>query len=128
MSPSGGTRERSGTICINSPRLQNEAGKLGQTIRTLIAGPSGGENFVSLGSRSMDKPSYLRLLLDFEFDSLSVANQLCEDRYTRVMHSGFDWLGERSCICRLYCWFTNNRLSIRRQIREASSTASGGEF
>jgi hypothetical protein len=44
----------------------------------------------------MDKPSYLRRLLDFKFDSLSVANQLCEDRYARVMHSGFGWLGERS--------------------------------
>src|SRR5438132_7080423 len=59
MSPSGGTRERSGTISITSPRLQNEAGKRGQTIRTLIAGPSGGKDLISSGSRSMNKsPSY----------------------------------------------------------------------
>src|SRR5260370_11079779 len=43
MSPSGGTRERSGTISITSARLQKVAGKRGQTIRTLIADPSGGQ-------------------------------------------------------------------------------------
>src|ERR1700730_9029576 len=80
MSPSGGTRERSGTICITSPRLQNEAGKLGHTIRTLTAGPSGGKTLVSLGSQSMNKPSYRHLFFDFKSDSLSDANQLCEDR------------------------------------------------
>src|SRR2546425_1214132 len=59
MRPSGGTRERSGTISITSPRLQNEAGKRGQTIRTLIAGPSGGKDLISSGSRFMNKsPSY----------------------------------------------------------------------
>src|ERR1700692_2772896 len=76
MSPSGGTSARSGTICIISPRLQNEAGKLGHTIRTLIAGPSGGKTRVSLGSPSMDEPSYRLLLFDFAFDSLSDANRL----------------------------------------------------
>src|SRR6202140_1134651 len=55
MSPSGGTRERSGTISITSPRLQNEAGKRGQTIRTLIAGPSGGEKKKSSGPLAMKK-------------------------------------------------------------------------
>src|SRR5712692_10507938 len=55
MSPSGGTRERSGTISITSARLQKEAGKRGQTIRTLIAGPSGGKDLISSGSRSMNK-------------------------------------------------------------------------
>src|SRR5260370_7318333 len=44
MSPSGGTRERSGTISITSARLQKVAGKRGQTIRTLIADPRGGGN------------------------------------------------------------------------------------
>src|ERR1700730_13943131 len=96
MSPSGGTRARSGTICITSPRLQNEAGKLGHAIRTLIAGPSGGKTLVSLGSRSMDKPSYRHLLFDFKFDSLSDTNPLCKNRYARVMHSGIGWLGESS--------------------------------
>src|ERR1700688_2955750 len=76
ISPSGGTSARSGTICIISPRLQNEAGKLGHTIRTLIAGSSGGEGLVSLGSPSMDNPSYRLLLFDFTFDSLSDANRL----------------------------------------------------
>src|SRR6202140_1913432 len=59
MSPSGGTRERSGTISITSPRLQNEAGKRGQTIRTLIAGPSGGKDVSPSGSRPLKKtPTY----------------------------------------------------------------------
>src|SRR6202043_2504049 len=66
MSPSGGTRERSGTISITSPRLQNEAGKRGQTIRTLIAGPSGGKTLMSLGSLSMHKPLSRDLLFDFK--------------------------------------------------------------
>src|ERR1700674_1226995 len=56
MSPSGGTRERSGTISITSARLQKEAGKRGQTIRTLIAGPSGEKDLISSGSRSMNEP------------------------------------------------------------------------
>jgi hypothetical protein len=54
MSPSGGTRERSGTISIISARLQKEAGNRGQTIRTLIAGPSGGKDLKSSRSRSMN--------------------------------------------------------------------------
>src|ERR1700730_2478998 len=76
MSPSGGTSARSGTICITSPRLQNEAAKLGHTIRTLIAGPSGGKTLVSLGSPSMDKPSYRLLRFDFKLDPLPDANRL----------------------------------------------------
>src|SRR6202521_2068147 len=55
MSPSGGTRDRSGTISITSARLQKEAGKRGQTIRTLIAGPSGEKDLISSGSRSMNE-------------------------------------------------------------------------
>src|ERR1700676_3540165 len=82
MSPSGGTSARSGTISITSPRLQNDAGKLGHTIRTLIAGPSGAKTLVSLGSRSMDKPSYLRLLFDFNPDSLR-----CESVLLRSLRS-----------------------------------------
>src|SRR5580704_12746023 len=66
MSPSGGTSGRSGTSCITSPRLQNEAGKLGQTIRTLIAGPSGGKTLVSSGSPYMGKPPSWDLLFDFK--------------------------------------------------------------
>src|ERR1700720_2414420 len=66
MSPSGGTSERSGTISITSPRLQNEAGKRGQTIRTLIAAPSGGKNPLSFGSRPLDKPLSRDLLFDFK--------------------------------------------------------------
>src|ERR1700730_7373130 len=66
MSPSGGTNDRSGTISITSPRLQNEAGKLGQTIRTLIAGPSGRKTLISLGSPCIDKPLSRDLLFDFK--------------------------------------------------------------